>query len=113
MLAGLSPEIICDIAARAISFHTYQTQQEACFQQMIYKNLDVKCNNLESELSNVIAQANHEINLLRQKNQDVVKESQAEKKRIHELTDQVNDKNKQFMKLQAHYDKLKKSVCNY
>ncbi|CAG8451074.1 6783_t:CDS:2 [Paraglomus brasilianum] len=43
VLSGLRPDIIMEIATRALSFWTYQTTQEACFQEMMYRDLQESC----------------------------------------------------------------------
>ncbi|CAB5395767.1 unnamed protein product [Rhizophagus irregularis] len=40
VLSGLRPDLVVEICSRALSFWTYQTTQEACFQEMLYKNLE-------------------------------------------------------------------------
>ncbi|KAK3827445.1 MAG: hypothetical protein J3Q66DRAFT_272378, partial [Benniella sp.] len=42
ILSGLRPEIIMEICTRAISFWTYQTSQEARYQEMSHKSLEDK-----------------------------------------------------------------------
>lgn len=61
VLAGLRPEIIIEIANRALSFWVYQTTQESCFQEMIYKNLNEKYQETEKQMQIIVGEANQEI----------------------------------------------------
>ncbi|KAI8915342.1 hypothetical protein DFJ77DRAFT_510468 [Powellomyces hirtus] len=80
------------------SFWVYQTTQEACFQEMIYKNLSEKYSQLERQVQSIKLKS---ITAL-QKAQEV------EKLRNHELAEQYAEKGRQFQKLQLMYDKLKR-----
>ncbi|ORX39895.1 hypothetical protein BD324DRAFT_648515 [Kockovaella imperatae] len=42
VLAGLSPATVLDIAAHAMSFWTYQTNQETAYQALLNKKKDAK-----------------------------------------------------------------------
>ncbi|KAJ3056904.1 hypothetical protein HK097_003064 [Rhizophlyctis rosea] len=108
VLAGLRPELIIEIAGRALSFWVYQTTQEACFQEMIYRNLDEKYTQLEHQVQTVVREANHEIQSLRDRLNGLTKEQEMEKRRNHELSEQYAEKGRQFQKLQLMYDKLKR-----
>ncbi|OAQ31288.1 hypothetical protein K457DRAFT_43999, partial [Linnemannia elongata AG-77] len=50
ILSGLRPEVIMEICTRAISFWTYQTSQEAKYQEMSQKTLEDKLGQLERQL---------------------------------------------------------------
>ncbi|RGB23759.1 hypothetical protein C1646_609127, partial [Rhizophagus diaphanus] len=50
VLSGLRPDLVVEICSRALSFWTYQTTQEACFQEMLYKNLEEKYTQLEKQV---------------------------------------------------------------
>ncbi|KAI8809238.1 hypothetical protein BJ742DRAFT_677056 [Cladochytrium replicatum] len=101
VLAGLRPELIMEIASRALSFWVYQTTQEACFQEMLYKSLDEKYTNLDRQVASIIREANQEIQTLREKMSSMQKEQELEKRRNHELGEQYAEKTRQFQKLQV------------
>ncbi|TPX58974.1 hypothetical protein PhCBS80983_g02812 [Powellomyces hirtus] len=108
VLAGLRPEVIIEIAGRGLSFWVYQTTQEACFQEMIYKNLSEKYSQLERQVQSIIREANQEIQGKSKSITALQKAQEAEKLRNHELAEQYAEKGRQFQKLQLMYDKLKR-----
>ncbi|KAN0063309.1 hypothetical protein ACQY0O_004473 [Thecaphora frezii] len=50
VLAGLSPSIVIEIAARSLQFWQYQCSQEAAFQSMILRNAQEKNAILEKRM---------------------------------------------------------------
>ncbi|TPX36159.1 hypothetical protein SmJEL517_g01653 [Synchytrium microbalum] len=133
VLAGLRPELIMEIAGRALSFWAYQMTQETCFQEMMYKQLDEKYTALERQVHAIVREANHEITGLREKVvskldlidhgrlnyqnsgtnhfftlTDLQKDFELEKHRNHELADNYAEKGKQLQKLQQMYEKTKR-----
>ncbi|CAG8570549.1 4308_t:CDS:2 [Funneliformis caledonium] len=108
VLSGLRPDLIIEICSRALSFWTYQTTQEACFQEMLYKNLEEKYSQLEKQVQGVLRDAQSEITSLKVKLQALQKEKEQEKRKAHELAEQLQEKHRQFSKLQGMYDKLRR-----
>jgi len=108
VLSGLRPDIIVEICSRSLSFWTYQTTQEAYFQKMLYKNLQEKCSQLEKQMQSVIRDAQEEITSLKSKIQAIQKDLELEKNRNHDFAEQLQEKTRQFSKLQIMYDKLKR-----
>lgn len=53
----MRPDIIMDIASRAIAFYQYQTTQEICYRSMLHRNLETKCNTFQERLRNVSTEA--------------------------------------------------------
>ncbi|KAJ3276980.1 hypothetical protein HDV01_000032 [Terramyces sp. JEL0728] len=99
VLSGLRPELIAEIASRALSF--WVTSQEAAYQEIVRKGLNDKCADLERKVQQVIRDANQELGGL-------LKEREMERRRHHELSEQFAEKSRQFQKLQSMYDKLKR-----
>ncbi|CAB5376428.1 unnamed protein product [Rhizophagus irregularis] len=108
VLSGLRPDLVVEICSRALSFWTYQTTQEACFQEMLYKNLEEKYTQLEKQVQGVMRDAQSEITSLRAKLQALQKDMELEKRKTHDLAEQLQEKSRQFSKLQIMYDKLKR-----
>ncbi|CAI2188399.1 1149_t:CDS:10, partial [Funneliformis geosporum] len=96
------------ICSRALSFWTYQTTQEACFQEMLYKNLEEKYSQLEKQVQGILRDAQSEITSLKVKLQALQKDMELEKRKTHELAEQLQEKGRQFSKLQGMYDKLRR-----
>ncbi|CAG8647992.1 6626_t:CDS:2 [Cetraspora pellucida] len=101
VLSGLRPDIIMEICSRALSFWTYQTTQEACFQEMMYKSLEDKYTQLEKQVQSLMRDAQSEVTTLQ-------KDMELEKRKTHDLAEQLQEKGRQFSKLQLMYDKLKR-----
>ncbi|CAG8487426.1 7135_t:CDS:2, partial [Dentiscutata heterogama] len=101
VLSGLRPDIIMEICSRALSFWTYQTTQEACFQEMMYKSLEDKYTQLEKQVQGLMRDAQSEVTTLQ-------KDMELEKRKTHDLAEQLQEKGRQFSKLQLMYDKLKR-----
>lgn len=49
VLAGLKPDIIMDVCARAIAFYEYQTSQELAFRAVLQKSTQDKYNELKNK----------------------------------------------------------------
>ena len=109
VLSGLSPEIIMDIATRSIAFYQYQVTQEFLFSKNAFKEIQDKSHGLEKQLQNVLQSAQEEIESLQSKYQELFQELENEKRVCMETQDQLQDKCRQFKKLQTMYDKLKRS----
>ncbi|CAG8563899.1 3234_t:CDS:2, partial [Cetraspora pellucida] len=90
-----------EICSRALSFWTYQTTQEACFQEMMYKSLEDKYTQLEKQVQGLMRDAQSEVTTLQ-------KDMELEKRKTHDLAEQLQEKGRQFSKLQLMYDKLKR-----
>ncbi|KAK5670763.1 hypothetical protein BDV3_005041 [Batrachochytrium dendrobatidis] len=108
VISGLRPDLIIEIVGRAISFWMYQVSQEAAYQAMVRKDLDDQCSKLERQLQSLVREANQEIAALQESLSSTVKTNELEKRRHHELAEQFAEKTRQFQKLQALYDKLKR-----
>ncbi|KAF9182147.1 hypothetical protein BGZ51_004896 [Haplosporangium sp. Z 767] len=61
ILSGLRPEVIMEICTRAISFWTYQTSQEAKYQEMTRKSLEDKLSLVEKQLQRMTRDVNIEL----------------------------------------------------
>ena len=67
ILSGLSPKTIMECAGRALSFWAYQTTQDICYQQYLYKNVQAKFSRLNLQLQKTVNEANSEMENLQQK----------------------------------------------
>ncbi|KAJ2997322.1 diacylglycerol O-acyltransferase 1 [Globomyces sp. JEL0801] len=88
----------------------HRISQEAAYQDIIRKTLNEKCSELERNTQIVIREANQEIEALQEKYKVASHDRELEKRRIHELTEQMNEKSRQLQKLQVLYDKLKRKT---
>ncbi|KAL2911239.1 hypothetical protein HK105_209295 [Polyrhizophydium stewartii] len=110
VIAGLRPEIVIEIAGRALSFWSYQVTQEAAYQALVLKDLDEQCARLERQLQSLAREANQEIAALQERLAASTKSHEMERRRHHELAEQFSEKSRQFQRLQALYDKLKRKA---
>ncbi|KAG0377763.1 hypothetical protein BGX24_005504 [Mortierella sp. AD032] len=108
ILSGLRPEIIMEICTRAISFWTYQTSQEAKYQEMAQKTLEDKVGLLERQLQRMTREVNVELNGFRDTVSVLQKDVEQEKRKCADLTDQLDEKSRQLSRLQTMYDRQKR-----
>ncbi|KAI0334818.1 hypothetical protein GY45DRAFT_1052361 [Cubamyces sp. BRFM 1775] len=95
---------------QALSFWQYQVHQEHSFQQALYRNVTEKHAQLEKRLENVIREANGEISLLTNKLQDLERDIDTERRKTATLQDSLKESEKEYHKLKAQYDKLKRKA---
>ncbi|KAN0097661.1 hypothetical protein V8E55_002107 [Tylopilus felleus] len=108
VLSGLSPSIIMEICSRALSFWQYQIHQENSFQHAVTRNLNDKNAQLQKQLENVIREANGEINLLGSKVAELERDLELERRKVHELQDTSREREKEYQKLKAQLDRVKR-----
>jgi myosin heavy subunit len=73
----------------------------------MYKNIEEKATGLETQIDEVIRDANQEIKGLRERYQTIQKEQEIEKRKGHDIYEELKEKNRQLNKLQTVYDKMK------
>ncbi|KAF9452186.1 hypothetical protein P691DRAFT_722507 [Macrolepiota fuliginosa MF-IS2] len=108
VLSGLSPSVILEICSRAISFWQYQIHQENSFQQAVIRNINDKNAQLQKQLENVVREANSEINLLSNKTAQLERDLELERRKVRDLQDASRERDKEYQKLKAQHDKLKR-----
>ncbi|KAJ7179395.1 hypothetical protein C8R46DRAFT_886900 [Mycena filopes] len=101
VLSGLNPSIILEITSRAISFWQYQTHQENSFQQAVVRNVNDKNAQLQKQLENVVREANGEINLLSNKNAELERDLELERRKVRDLQDAARERDKEYQKLKV------------
>ncbi|KAF9135389.1 cyclin B1 interacting protein 1, E3 ubiquitin protein ligase [Mortierella sp. 14UC] len=97
-----------EICTRAISFWTYQTSQEAKYQEMAQKKLEDKIGQLERQLQRMTREVNVELNGFHDTVNALQKDIEQEKRKSADLTDQLDEKSRQLTKLQTMYDRQKR-----
>ncbi|KAI9103344.1 hypothetical protein DFS34DRAFT_608385 [Phlyctochytrium arcticum] len=110
VLAGLRPEVIIEIAGRAMSFWVYQTSQEAIFRQMMYRTLVERNEQLENQVQKIVRDANQEIQSLRTKLSYLQKDREKEQLHSQRLLEENAERGRQYQKLQMLYDRLKRKT---
>ncbi|KAI6047097.1 hypothetical protein EDC04DRAFT_585983 [Pisolithus marmoratus] len=110
VLSGLSPSIIMEICSRALSFWQYQVHQESSFQQAVSRNLNDRNAQLQKQLENVIREANGEIRLLGDKMTELERDLELERRKVRELQDTSREREKEYQRLKAQLDKVKRKA---
>ncbi|CDO74092.1 hypothetical protein BN946_scf185043.g142 [Trametes cinnabarina] len=80
------------------------------FQQALYRNVSEKNAQMEKRLENVIREANGEISLLTNKLSDLERDLESERRKTATLQDSLKESEKEYHKLKAQYDKLKRKA---
>ncbi|KAI7824675.1 hypothetical protein BC939DRAFT_515604 [Gamsiella multidivaricata] len=108
ILSGLRPEVIMEICTRAISFWTYQTSQEAKYQEMIQKTLEDKLSLCEKQQQRMIREVNAELNGFRNKMNSLQKDLEQEKRKTADFSEQLDEKSRLLSKFQTLYERQKR-----
>ncbi|THV05462.1 hypothetical protein K435DRAFT_647354 [Dendrothele bispora CBS 962.96] len=113
VLSGLSPSIILEICSRAISFWQYQIHQENSFQQAVLRNLNDKNSQLQKQLDNVIREANSEITLLGNKNSELERDLEVERRKVRDLQEATREREKEYQKLKVNTTLTFRSIFKF
>jgi len=110
VLSGLSPSLILEICSRALSFWQYQIHQENSYQHSVLKYANEKNAQLQKQLDNVIREANGELNLLNNKIHALERDVELEKRKNRDLQEASRERDKEYQKLKAQYDRMKRKA---
>ncbi|KAG8361853.1 hypothetical protein FVEN_g518 [Fusarium venenatum] len=108
VLSGLSPNVIMECAGRALSFWAYQTTQNICYQQHLYRTLTEKYSSLGIRLEKTVSDANTEIEGLHHKMSGLVAEQESLRRKHEEVSQAYKEKSHKVLQLQELYDKVKR-----
>ncbi|CAO3630712.1 unnamed protein product [Mucor fragilis] len=97
---------------RAVAFYEYQTSQEIAFRATIQKSIQEKYKVLKDQFDIATRDLNHIIKAEKDKITAVTKDFELERLKCQQITAKFDEKNKQFQKLQAMYEKLKRKTIN-
>ncbi|KAI5197749.1 hypothetical protein E4T39_07127 [Aureobasidium subglaciale] len=112
VLSGVSPTIIMECCSRGISFYQYQVTQEISDQDSMYhdymaKNLADRYASLNSQMDNVIKDANSEIGGLRAKLERMHMEKKTLEQKNQELINAFSEKSKAHQRLSKLYNRAR------
>ncbi|XP_045492682.1 E3 ubiquitin-protein ligase CCNB1IP1-like [Colias croceus] len=108
VLAGLKPDTIMDVAMRAMSFWSYQVEQEALYQESLAKHSKEKLQCLE-EINNINTQKlKAELETCKRKIASLQTDFNKKKKQAEELTAKLEDKTRKLQKLTFELDSHKR-----
>ncbi|CAG1981067.1 unnamed protein product [Fusarium graminearum] len=108
VLSGLSPNVIMECAGRALSFWAYQTTQNICYQQHLYRTLTEKYSSLGIRLEKTVSDANTEIGGLHHKMSGLEAEQEGLRRKHEEISQAYKEKSRKVLQLQELYDKVKR-----
>nr|XP_020467005.1 E3 ubiquitin-protein ligase CCNB1IP1 isoform X1 [Monopterus albus]XP_020467006.1 E3 ubiquitin-protein ligase CCNB1IP1 isoform X1 [Monopterus albus] len=107
VLAGLRPDIILDISARAMAFWSYQVHQEHMYQEYNMSRAEAQLKQMEK----VLTQQNHsrelELSAMRGEITSLKKVMEEYKRKYSEVSERLMERNRQYQKLQGLYDSLR------
>ncbi|KAI8979367.1 hypothetical protein BDF20DRAFT_1000695 [Mycotypha africana] len=110
VLAGLKPEVILDITSRAIAFFDYQQSQEVLYQTLLQKNIQEKYIALKHKFNMHTRDSNQIVKAEKDKQTALMKDFESEKAKLKQVHFKLEEKSRQFQKLLAMYEKLKRKM---
>jgi len=112
ILAGLKPEVIMEIASRAIAFWTYQAQQEKLYHEYAAEKNKESRDKLENYFQQLVNKLQVEVKSIKVDLTSKGKELSETKRRYSEIVEQHQEKSRQHQKLQIMYDTLRRRSIN-
>ncbi|XP_022205717.2 E3 ubiquitin-protein ligase CCNB1IP1 isoform X2 [Nilaparvata lugens] len=110
ILAGLRPEIVLDIATRAISFWSHQMYKEKLIHYTRANNVEAQLNHVESSYETLIVKMKNDMEA-KNKNFETLKVQFADQtKRIQELENYLNNKDRQLQSMQVKYESARRET---
>ncbi|XP_045770031.1 E3 ubiquitin-protein ligase CCNB1IP1-like [Maniola jurtina] len=99
VLAGLKPDTIMDVAMRAMSFWSYQVEQETLYQEDLAKHAKEKLDCLEEVNTLNVQKLKVELETCKRKINSMQTDFNKKKKQLEELTARLEEKTRQIQKL--------------
>ncbi|XP_067012439.1 E3 ubiquitin-protein ligase CCNB1IP1 [Anabrus simplex] len=113
VLAGLRPEIVIEIAHRAIAFWNYQVYMEHVYQTKCNEVSRENLSQMEQYYEHVVAKLKTQVQSYGRKLENMKKELQGQIDRAAELMDRINEKQRENNELHAMYESLKRTQLKY
>ncbi|XP_031440355.1 E3 ubiquitin-protein ligase CCNB1IP1 [Clupea harengus] len=107
VLAGLRPETVLDICARALSFWIYQVHQERLFQEYTLSRAEGQLKQMDKLLSQQAQSRELELNSMRGEISSLKRVMDEYKRKYSEVSERLMERNRQYQKLQGLYDSLR------
>ncbi|CAG9796807.1 unnamed protein product [Diatraea saccharalis] len=99
VLAGLKPDTVMDVAMRAMSFWSYQVEQETLYQESMAKHAHEKLQCLEEINTLNLQKLKAELDNCKRKVVSLQTEYNKKRKQAEELTASLEEKNRKIQKL--------------
>ncbi|XP_028285385.1 E3 ubiquitin-protein ligase CCNB1IP1 [Parambassis ranga] len=107
VLAGLRPDIVLDISARALAFWSYQVHQERMYQEYSLSRADTQLKQMEKMLTQQNQSRELELNAMRGEIASLKKVMEEYKRKYSDVSEKLMERNRQYQKLQGLYDSLR------
>ncbi|CAJ1086138.1 E3 ubiquitin-protein ligase CCNB1IP1 [Xyrichtys novacula] len=107
VLAGLRPDIVLDISARALAFWSYQIHQERMYQEYSLSRAEAQLKQMEKVLSQQNQSRELELTTMRGEIASLKKVMEEYKRKYSEVSERLMERNRQYQKLQGLYDSLR------
>ncbi|KAJ7507475.1 hypothetical protein B0H11DRAFT_2218321 [Mycena galericulata] len=122
VLSGLTPSIILEICSRFVV--SVPNIQSLCIhfaaqflsgstkptKKTVVRNVNDKNAQLQKQLENVVREANGEISLLSNKNAELERDLELERRKVRDLQDAARERDKEYQKLKTQHDKIKRKA---
>ncbi|CAH1800271.1 unnamed protein product, partial [Owenia fusiformis] len=112
VLSGLKPETIMEICTRSMAFWTYQSHQERAYQEYVAKKSKDRISQLEQCYETLANKSSAEIQALKLQISSNRKELDSTKTQYQTASEKFLEKSRQYQKLQALYDALRRKSIN-
>ncbi|XP_042367792.1 LOW QUALITY PROTEIN: E3 ubiquitin-protein ligase CCNB1IP1-like [Plectropomus leopardus] len=107
VLAGLRPDVILDISARALAFWSYQVHQERMYQEYSLSRAETQLKQMEKVWTQQNQSREMELTSMRGEIASLKKVMEEYKRRYSDVSERLMERNRQYQKLQGLYDSLR------
>nr|XP_040037411.1 E3 ubiquitin-protein ligase CCNB1IP1 [Gasterosteus aculeatus aculeatus]XP_040037412.1 E3 ubiquitin-protein ligase CCNB1IP1 [Gasterosteus aculeatus aculeatus] len=107
ILAGLRPDVVLDISARALAFWSYQVHQEHMYQEYSLSRAEAQLKQMEKVLTQQNQSREVELTGMKGEIASLKKVMEEYKRKYSEVSEKLMERNRQYQKLQALYDSLR------
>uniref|UniRef100_A0A8C7YE59 Cyclin B1 interacting protein 1 n=1 Tax=Oryzias sinensis TaxID=183150 RepID=A0A8C7YE59_9TELE len=107
VLAGLRPDVVLDICARALAFWSYQVHQERMYQEYSLSRAEGQLKQMDKLLTQQNQSRELELTSMRGEITSLKKVMEEYKRKYSEVSERLMERNRQYQKLQGLYDSLR------
>lgn len=107
VLAGLRPDIVLDISARALTFWSYQVHHERMYQEYSLSRAEAQLKQMDKILTQQNQSRELELSAMRGEVASLKRVMEEYKRKYSEVSEKLMERNRQYQKLQGLYDSLR------
>ncbi|KAI8583092.1 hypothetical protein K450DRAFT_224190 [Umbelopsis ramanniana AG] len=104
----MSPDLIMDICSRGLLFYVHQLSQDVSVSSVMIKSANDRCKEAERRTGVLEQEVSANFAGLQDKNRALQQEQNMARTKVHELSRLLQEKNRQFQKLQSMYEMQKR-----